>query len=291
LKVDLEVPAADSASVEEALIGMGASSVTLADPGGEPILEPGPGEAPLWSRVVVSALLPSHTSRRQIREHLRAIFSPARRPQVRISELVARDWLGEWRRSLRPIEVGNRLWICPPGMACSDPGATTVQIEPGLAFGTGAHATTAMCLAWLASMDLAGRSVLDWGCGSGILAIAALALGAASATALDIDPQALEATRANAARNDCANRLQLLEPSALDPAIRFDVVVANILADSLISLAPQFQQHSRAGADLAMSGILTGQADSMRQVCARWINLHLHSERDDWVLLAGTPVN
>lgn len=269
---------------------MGAVSVTFSDPGDEPILEPATGETPLWSRVVISALLPADTPWSRPGELLAALFAPSPAPPISLCELVQRDWLREWRDTLQPIRVNQRLWVCPPGTPCPDPGAVAVTLEPGLAFGTGTHATTAMCLKWLAELDLAGRTVLDWGCGSGILAIAALLLGAHAAVALDTDPQALRATEENAARNGCADRLLVLDPAALDPQSRFDVVVANILADALVQLAPDLRRHCRAGARVALSGILATQAQRVRRCCASELDLQLHCERDGWVLLAGTPV-
>lgn len=288
LQVAFEVTATEADAAEQALLDLGALAVTFSDPGDAPILEPRPGETPLWPKVAVDALLPAGTPRALIEESLGKRFHPA--PALLFSELADRNWLGEWREALRPIHAGRRLWICPPGVDCPEPGAVVVELEPGLAFGTGTHATTAMCLAWLAEQDLGGRTVLDWGCGSGILAVAALALGAASAVALDIDPQALQATRANAIRNRCGSRLQVLDPAALDVQARFDVVVANILANSLVSLAPQLQRRCGAGARVAMSGILAAQAEPVRRACAKQIDLHVHCERDGWALLAGTPV-
>ncbi len=288
LQVAFEVAATDADAAEQALLELGALAVTFSDPGNAPILEPAPGTAPLWPNLLVDALLPADTAPKVVEQRLNATFGHL--PVLRFSQVADRNWLAEWREALRPIHAGRRLWICPPGVACPEPGAVVVELEPGLAFGTGTHPTTAMCLAWLADQELAGRTVLDWGCGSGVLAVAALALGAASAVALDIDPQALQAARANARRNGCAARLQVLDPAALDAQARFDIVVANILADRLVSLAPQLQRHGSAGARVAMSGILAPQADPVRRACANRIDLHIHCERDGWVLLAGTPV-
>jgi ribosomal protein L11 methyltransferase len=287
LQVELTVAADDVAAVEVTLQALGALSVSLNDPGGEPILEPDLGATPLWSRVRVSALLPEHCSPATVRERLTATFG-ADPPQLDLRRIADRDWVREFRETLRPRRFGARLWLSPPDMPCPAPSAACVTLEPGLAFGSGSHPTTALCLEWLAGLELAGRSVLDWGCGSGVLALAALKLGAASATALDIDPQALQATRANALRNGCTGALTVGEPATLPAQAHFDVVVTNILADSLVALAPVLQRHCAAGALVALSGILAAQAMRVRQACAPWLVLGQTAEADGWVLLTGT---
>lgn len=266
----------------------GALAISLADPGGEPVLEPTPGAAPLWSEVVVTALFPAGTEPAALDAALRAALT-VDLPELSFEVVEERDWVREFRENLAPLRFGSRLWLCPPGMACPDPSGVALTLEPGLAFGSGSHPTTALCLAWLESLPLAGGAVLDWGCGSGVLVLAALALGAGSGTGLDIDPQALEATAANAARNQLTARLRVARPEELAAGERFDIVVANILAGSLIGLAPTLAAHCAAGARVALSGILATQAATVRDACAPWLALSLAGETDGWVLLAGTP--
>lgn len=199
-----------------------------------------------------------------------------------------RDWVGEFRENLQPLRFGQKLWICPSGTDCPDPHGIALQLEPGLAFGSGSHPTTRLCLEWLAGQELHGRQLLDFGCGSGVLAIAALMLGAGRATALDIDPQALQASAENAARNGCRHHMNIIGRNGLDDA-RFDVIVANILADTLIESAATLARHSQAGTRIAMSGILAGQSDRVREGCAPWFDLEVAAEHEGWVLLAGQP--
>lgn len=287
LTVELTVPAGAADAVEAALLGLGALSVSFADPGAEPILEPAPGATPLWPQVQVSALLPAGTAAQDIRERLQPLLPGPL--AIGFATLVERDWVREFREQLVPQRFGARLWICPTGAACPDPAGVAVTLEPGLAFGSGSHPSTALCLQWLAALPLAGLAVLDYGCGSGVLAIAALALGARSATALDIDPQALQATRENAARNGVVSRLRLALPEQLTCAGDHDVVVANILAGTLIALAPALHGHCRAGAHVALSGILTSQTSQVRTGCRPWLDLRPSGELAGWALLAGTP--
>ncbi len=288
LTVELTVPAAAAQAVEAALLELGALSVSLGDPGAEPILEPGPGATPLWPLVQLTALLPPETAAQEVQLRLRPLLTEE--VDVRFSTLAERDWVREFREQLAPRRFGSRLWICPAGTPCPDPAGVAVTLEPGLAFGSGSHPSTALCLQWLAALPLAGLSVLDYGCGSGVLAIAALALGARSATALDIDPQALLAARQNAERNGVAERLRLALPTQLPRERDHDVVLANILADTLIGLAPTLQGHCRAGARVALSGILATQTSLVRRGCRPWLDLHPSGESAGWALLAGTPV-
>jgi len=288
VEVEVRVAGAAVGGVEAALEGLGALAVSLADPGGEPVLEPAPGEMPLWGEVVVTALFPRDADVARIRATLAQAAGVAPR-DIAASGLVERDWVREFRENLAPLRFGDRLWICPEGTPCPDPAGIALTLEPGLAFGSGAHPTTAMCLTWLAGLDLRGRRVLDWGCGSGVLALAALALGARGATGVDIDPQALLATRDNAARNGLASGLAVCGIDGVAADARFDVVVANILAGSLIELAPTLAAHCAAGAPVALSGILASQADQVRDACAPWLALHTAAEHNGWALLAGTP--
>lgn len=284
LQASVDCAQAEVADVEASFEALGALVTFAAAADDEEILEPEPGAAPLWAAVRITALLPPDTPRAEV-----AAAFPGRAPHF---EVVAdRDWDAEWRRSLRPLQFGRRLWVCPEGQACPEATGISLTLEPGLAFGTGTHPTTAMCLVWLEQQPPGDCSVLDYGCGSGILAIAALRLGARSALAVDIDPQALSATRDNAARNACADRLTAGLPAELLPAAAretFDVIVANILSGPLVRLAPEFRRFARPATRVALSGILADQAPEVIAAFRPWVHLTVTAEQGGWVLLTGT---
>ena len=184
------------------------------------------------------------------------------------------------------MRFGRRLWVCPAGQPPGDPAAVVLELDPGLAFGTGTHETTALCLEWLDDFPLEGARLLDYGCGSGILALAALALGAAEATAFDIDPQAITATRENAAKNALDGRLALVD-DASDIQGPFDIVVANILAGPLVAVAPRLAAHCRAGGAILLAGMLNHQGDEVAQAFRAWFDIETASRREAWITLAG----
>ncbi len=274
--------------VEETLEALGALSISLSDRGDSSILEPLPGSIPCWPELRVTALLNPDADREKIAREISAAAGTADPVPLDFTVVEDRDWLAEWRSELEPKQFGDRLWVCPRPDAAVPQDRATVLLEPGLAFGTGAHPTTALCLEWLDGLELNNRTVLDYGCGSGILAVAALALGALRATCTDIDEQALTSCRNNARRNRCLGDITIVEPAAIPSSPRCDVLVANILSGALIGLAPELGQYCNRGADVALSGILAGQA---RQVCDAfrdWVSLRVTGQTDDWVLLTGT---
>jgi ribosomal protein L11 methyltransferase len=287
LQVRIDVSRDLVPDAEATLEALGAAVTWTEAAGSELVLEPGPGETPLWRAVRLSALLPADSPVEEVRGAL-AAFPEAGPASVEFSVIADRDWHAEFRRQLRPMRFGTRTWVCPAGEDCPDPAGVRILLEPGMAFGTGTHATTAMCLGWLDGLALAGLVVVDYGCGSGILAIAALRHGAAAAIAVDIDPQALVATRGNADRNGVAAALRVMEPDSLPRDYRCDVLVANILSGTIIRLAPRLRELVRDGTQIALSGILADQADEVRAACADWANLAVTDARDDWVLLTGT---
>ncbi len=214
---------------------LGALSITLGDAGDEPMLEPGPGETPLWSATRVTGLFSGDTDTDQLRSRINQALDREIGRHLQLEVLEDRDWERAWLERFRPMRFGERLWICPTGHRVEQADAVIVDLDPGLAFGTGTHPTTALCLGWLDGADLDEKTVIDFGCGSGILAIAALKLGAAQAIGIDHDPQAILASRENARRNSVADRLTLQLDTELD-APPAPLVIANILANVLIDL-------------------------------------------------------
>jgi len=281
LQLTLPVGSADPTPFEDALLAAGATSITLEDAGDDPVLEPPPGETPLWPRVRIKALFDAATDR----DALRASF-----PDATFEHIEDRAWEREWLKDFRPMRFGQRLWICPGGQRpqfdAAGPAQCLIELDPGLAFGTGTHPTTALCLEWLDGAPLQDSFVVDYGCGSGVLAIAALKLGAAAALAVDIDPQALLATQDNAARNGVVERLTVAAPDQAhsSPA---DIVLANILAEPLLELAPALAARVRAGGSIVLSGILQRQAQPVASRYAAWFDMHPAITRDDWALLYG----
>lgn len=256
--------------VEEVLLRHGTSAITLSDAGDIPVLEPAPGETPLWPSLRITALYSADVDVDALRADLRQALRIATLPPHQFTTLEDRDWEREWLRDFGPMRFGSRLWICPGDSEADSADAVVVRLDPGLAFGTGTHPTTALCLEWLDGLDLKNKSVLDYGCGSGVLAIGALQLGCASALAMDIDPQAIIATRANAARNQVGDRLTVVD-SAGQVKGTFDVVVANILAGPLIRIAESIAAHVAGGCMLALSGILSEQIDEVLSAYQPWI--------------------
>lgn len=282
----IELGALDPQQLEDALFAAGALSVTLTDAEDNPVLEPAPGETPLWPSTRFTALFESGTEESEV---VRALSGrlPTPLPPHRIEQLEDRAWEREWMKDFHPMDFGNGLWVCPHGQQVPENEATVVYLDPGLAFGTGTHETTALCLEWLGEHQLAGKRVMDFGCGSGILAVAALKRGAVSADGVDIDPQALEASEENARRNQVDERLHFPDPDNLAEG-SYDIVFANILAEPLINLAPQIAGICRPGGSLVLSGILAEQED---KVCAAYLDLCEQitvTRKGDWIRLACT---
>jgi ribosomal protein L11 methyltransferase len=293
LELSLAVRAAEQERVELALEDAGALAVTLLDadagtPEERAILEPGVGETPLWDDLTLTALFDAAADRAGLLHVLGELVPELDPARVRFREVEDQDWTRVWMEDFHPMRFGRRLWIYPWNVEPPDDGSerALVRLDPGLAFGTGTHPTTALCLEWLDAQELAGCSVLDYGCGSGVLALAALQLGAAHVTGIDNDPQALAASRDNAERNGVDARLSLLAPEDFTdtPA---DVLVANILAGPLAELAPRFARCTRPGAPFALSGILAGQEHELLQrYAADFEDLQVEI-RDDWARISG----
>ncbi len=278
-------------SLEEWLFDHGALAVTLEDDADQPLLEPGPGETPIWDAVKVTALFAANVDLDPIAASVpRALLTPDTASVIK--DVADKDWERVWMDDFRPMRLGERLWICPSWTDVPDPNAVNVLLDPGLAFGTGTHATTAMCLSALDNLVVGGESVADYGCGSGILAIAALKLGAATALGIDNDPQALVASRDNAERNAIQDEQLLLGlPDCSDEHAWFakaDVVVANILAEPLIALSDRLLALMAPGGTVLMTGVLIEQAPKLiDHYAGAHLTLTIHEQRDDWALLRG----
>jgi len=270
---------------QAALENLGAVAVTLTDGADQPVFEPPPGTRPLWQNTVVSALFDADRDPALI---LAALQQQGLEAQAHHHEtLDDQVWERAWMDDFAPMRFGERLWIVPSWSESPDPEAVNLKLDPGLAFGTGTHETTALCLEWLDRADLKSKAVLDFGCGSGVLAIAALLLGAGNATGTDIDPQVLTASEDNARNNGVADGLSLYLPENLPADYRCDVLVANILAGPLIDLAGQLAGYCRPGGSLALSGILAEQAESVRAAYTPWFDLNPTTQQGDWVRIDG----
>ncbi len=284
---------------EQGLIEAGAVAVSLLDAADHPLHEPGPGELPLWPQVVVQGLFPGSMDGSVLIRRLSALGLVDSPSDLRSARLAARDWERAWMDQYQPMRFGTALWICPSHIEPDPDWPLVVRLDPGLAFGSGTHPTTALCLEWIDRMTVQGQTVIDFGCGSGVLAIAAALKGADRVVAVDHDPQALVATRANAERNGVSERIELYRPEAfLQQRARppqAALVLANILAQPLMDLAPVLSACVRPGGHLVLSGILPEQAQAVA-AAYQGLDAHVLSEqREAWVRLvfrrAGSDQN
>jgi ribosomal protein L11 methyltransferase len=276
-------------ALEDALLCAGAVSITLQDNADQPILEPALGETPLWDDTLLTGLFDADIDTQQCSSIAgQALGQPL--PSHKWEQLEDKDWEREWMSNYHPIQCSDNLWICPSWKEPPQPDATNILLDPGLAFGTGTHPTTFQCLQWLADQTLDDYSIVDYGCGSGILAIAALLLGANNAIGVDIDPQALLATHDNAQRNGIAtDRIPVYLPKH-SPATQADIVLANILAGPLAELAPTLTELTKLGGKLCLSGILATQADSVMAAYAEHFTFDPIRQKEEWVCLSATKI-
>jgi ribosomal protein L11 methyltransferase len=275
-------------SLEDALLAAGAVSITYQDAADQPILEPGLNETPLWQELLLIALLPADINSKEtlavVAEHFNSEL-----PSHRVEILEDKDWVRQWMDSYQPLQFAQNLWICPSWKEPVDPNAVNILLDPGLAFGTGTHPTTAMCLRQLAAMDLQGKTIIDYGTGSGILAIAALLLGAKSVVATDIDPQALSATKENAQRNGISAEQLSCYLAGEEPNEPADIVIANILAGPLVELAPSLSKLCVAGGELLLSGLLIEQQTAIETGYPAF-KLHTRHTEQEWLCLYGNKL-
>lgn len=265
----------------------GALSVTFLDAKDTPVFEPLPGETRLWGDMDVLALYDAETDTQLVIQQIQASQLLADDFAYKIEQIEDKDWEREWMDNFHPMKFGERLWICPSWRDIPDPNAVNVLLDPGLAFGTGTHPTTALCLQWLDSLDLTGKTVIDFGCGSGILAIAAIKLGAAKVIGIDIDPQALLASKDNAARNGVADKIEVYLPQNQPDNLIADVVVANILAGPLRELSPVIKSLIKPAGQLAMSGVLNTQAEDVANYYRDELSIDPIVEQEEWCRITG----
>ena len=296
LQLTLPCSETDQPRYERTLEDVGALAVSLQDAhlddaDEQAIFEPGVGEIPLWDEMTITALFPAETDGLVLLAAMEAFDPGLDWSKVRFETVADQDWERAWMDQFQPMQFGARTWIVPwnhdvPAEATAD--AAIIRLDPGLAFGSGTHPTTALCLRWLDALaadgGLQGRDVLDFGCGSGILALAAMKLGAARATGVDNDPQAIIATADNAERNAVSIATHLPEAA---PAARYPIVVANILATALDALAEVLAARTATGGQLAMSGILAGQEPDLLQRFSPWFDSLRVTREEDWVRIDG----
>ena len=265
---------------------LGAVSVTYMDAEDEPVYEPAIGETKIWSNTQVIALYELDAKPELIKTHVFRQFNKDNLHDWLHEEVADQEWERAWMEYYKPMKFAENLWVCPTDQEQREPGTVCLILDPGLAFGTGTHPTTALCLEWLASHDLTGKTVIDYGCGSGILAVAAILLGAKIAHAVDIDPQALTATKSNALKNNVQDKIKCYLPEQFDP-FQADIVLANILAKPLIDMSEQICALLVPGGQLVLSGILYEQAEAVISAYQKHIAFKPLVQQEDWIRLDG----
>ncbi|RDL43938.1 50S ribosomal protein L11 methyltransferase [Marinomonas piezotolerans] len=276
-------------SFEDTLLECGALVVTFEDVHDDPVYEPDLNTTPLWKNTRVTGLFEADADLEHIRSALKHKAQLVNQPDIdlKIEILEDKDWIREWMDSYHPIPFGKRLWVCPSWRDVPDKSAVNLILDPGLAFGTGTHPTTALCLEWLDSIDCAQKSIIDYGCGSGILGIAGLLLGASTMIGIDIDPQAVQATQANAERNQISEDRYEVKLPPYEGDLEADIVVANILAGPLAELSGTISKLVKQGGLLALSGILESQAHSVVEAYKPWFKIESITEKEEWVRIVA----
>jgi ribosomal protein L11 methyltransferase len=282
--------------IEDSMLLEGAQAVTLQDGADQPILEPELGTMPVWDKTIVIGLFDAEINGDTLISNMKNLFAAEPKmkgkhfPEHKLELVEDKDWERAWMDNFHPMPFGDRLWVCPSWRDPEDKDAVNLMLDPGLAFGTGTHPTTAHCLRFLDQNVKGGELIIDYGCGSGILGIAALLLGSDRMLGVDNDPQALIATRQNAERNNiAAERYDVVLPENTHK-IEADIMVANILAGPLMFLAENIATLTKTGGKLALSGLLSHQADEVRQAYEPWFNMDGMEQMDDWIILTGTKI-
>ena len=293
LQIKIPVSPEHADTFEDLLLEAGCAAVTFQDAEDNPIFEPDLGTTPLWQSTVVTGLFSAEHDLETTLDYIRSqlpnlVEADHITPSVTAEILEDKDWERAWMDMYHPMQFGQRLWVCPSWRDVPDPNAVNLMLDPGLAFGTGTHPTTALCLEWLDSVEFIGLEVIDYGCGSGILGIAALLLGATHVTAVDIDHQALTATRDNLERNHLDKSLLTAYLPEQVPEVKADLLIANILAGPLIQLEPTFAKHLKSGGQLLLSGLLDTQAQEIRDAYQGHFDIQEIKSKDNWIRITAT---
>ncbi|VAW63746.1 Ribosomal protein L11 methyltransferase [hydrothermal vent metagenome] len=293
IQLTLQTDKIHSDKAEQALLDAGALSVTYRDAEDKPVLEPLPGETPLWENIILTGLFDADINTDALTQQITSQLgeqSTLIYEEPKIEVLQDKNWIRAWMDDYKPMQFGSRLWVCPKHLPPPQPQAVNLMLDPGLAFGTGTHPTTALCLEWLDAADISNKQVLDFGCGSGVLAIAALLLGGAHCDGTDIDPQAIISSRDNAEANQVSHQLALYLPEnrAHEKTQQsYDLVLANILAGPLTELAEQLASYCKPGGDIVLSGILDTQAEVIIAAYSPWFELQPVAQKGDWIRVTG----
>ena len=288
LKIELNADSLET--VEQYLLDSGSLSVSYLDAEDQPIFQEEPGAIPLWDRITLLSLFEASKNLDDILAWLRKQENIFNKTELASEVLEDQDWERSWMTDFKAMQFGEKLWICPSWQSPPDSDAVNIMLDPGLAFGSGSHATTSLCLQWLDQQDLSESDVIDYSCGSGILAIAAALLGAKSVTAVDNDPQAITATEDNSQRNELdPSRVLAYLPDDFQGSneTRADILIANILAEPLLQLAPRFAELLKVDGKIVLSGLLESQAEEIVLHYESWFDMDKPCIKDDWVRLSG----
>ena len=289
LQLTLEATHSNSEQLSDLLSQAGAAAVTMQDAKDDPIYEPPVGSTPLWDQLLLTGLFEADIDMNAVLSFIEVQYGEI--PGHSINPLEDKDWIRAWMDDFKPMQFGHRVWICPSWHTPPDPGAVNIMLDPGLAFGTGTHPTTALCLNWLDENFDQAVNVIDYGCGSGILGIAANLLGSEQVYAVDLDPQALLATQANAEKNHVENKIStfsVVEFKKQYSQLQCPLLLANILAGPLIELSEMLASHVLPGGKIVLSGILAEQAEKISTAYQRWFHIDEIKQKDDWIRIVGT---
>ena len=287
-QLKIQLHSEDTSYFEQILFDSDAISISYLDAEDQPVFQEEPGSTPLWDNTFLLCLFNTKTDLGSLLNKLRCNTKVLNNKSLNIELIEDQDWERSWMKGFEPIQFGEKLWICPSWLSPPEPNAVNIKLDPGLAFGTGNHATTSLCLRWLDQADVRGSEVIDYGCGSGVLSIASALLGAVKVHSVDNDPQAISATIDNSRRNKVpGDVLTTYLPEAVPP-VHADILIANILERPLIDLSEKFAELVKKGGYITLSGLLEEQIPSLLSCYDRWFDMEAPQVEQGWVLLCGT---